>query len=994
VTERPNPDAAERWAEVEELFLEALERSPTARRELLEARCQGDPELRREVESLLVASETEGVVPDRLDDVPFGGRFPERIGDYRIVRPLGEGGMGVVFLAVRETAGFDQTVALKLLRGSFVDPLLASRLEEERRILARLEHPGIARLIDGGVTSGGEPYYAMEYVEGEDLLTYCDRRTLEIDERIRLFREVCEAVHYAHQQLVVHRDLKPSNILVTPEGRVKLLDFGIARDVEADGSSQHTGRWVTPAYASPEQVTGGRMSTLSDVYSLGILLCELLAGARPYSTDATSPAELARVIAEEPPIRPSRLVEGGEGTEEAAGSRRTSPGRLARNLSGDLDLITLTALAKEPDRRYGSAKRLAEDLGRFLEGRPIEARPDSRGYRLRKFVERHRAGVAAGIVLVAVLVAGVTATLWQARVAESQRDRAEEEAVRAQQVTALMTEIFRLGDPTRTLGDTIGVRQVLDQGAIRVDETLGHDPELQATLFLELGRVYANLGILAEADRLASRSVELRSEALPGTLALAEAMGFRAHLARAEGRGPEAIRLLEEAMDLREGLLAEPDTALASLQAALAWEVRAGGDFPRAGELFTAAMETQRTLLGPDHVAVAGSMLGLASTFHDQGSFDEAEALFRAALEGGGVRQADPVSAAALVNLAMIRRLREEYVEAEPLIRSGLEMRQALYDPDHPDVIEAMEQWGAELFSLGRLRESESVYVETLERSIRILGEAHPRTRSTREGLAGVDWTMGRYDLAVARTDSVIEAKILAHRGDHPGTVYSLVRSGDILVEARRPDEAEARYRQGLAMGERLGGTQGVYGALARTGLGKVALLRGNLAEADSLNAAALDLASSNLRETHRYIRDIRRARGDLLIEEGDPPRAAEILEAVAGAERGVHGGPNWLLGRTLSLLGEAHLGQGDREGAEAAFRESLEHFAELPREHWWVGVSLVGLAQAQEGRAPADSVAALRARGIRVVQAHLAPSTVPVRLPSGPGGSPDPAGR
>jgi serine/threonine protein kinase len=342
---------------VEELFLEALELSPTDRRALLDERCSGSPTLRQEVESLLDSHDTAGMVPPMEEERPFGGNVPERIAEYRIVRPLGRGGMGMVLLAIREGRGFEQTVALKILRGSFVDPLLSQKLEDERRILALLEHPGIARLIDGGVTEDGHPYYAMEYVQGEDILSYCDLHHLDIRQRLRLFAEVCDAVHHAHQQLVVHRDLKPSNIMVTWQGSPKLLDFGIAKNLEAVSTSEQTASWVTPAYASPEQVTGGVLSTRSDVYSLGVLLCELLSGARPYDTSGSSPVEIGRVITQDAPARPSELVlrrqtdpeaDGGSlaSPEETARLRGTHPHRLGRLLRGEADLIVLKALAK------------------------------------------------------------------------------------------------------------------------------------------------------------------------------------------------------------------------------------------------------------------------------------------------------------------------------------------------------------------------------------------------------------------------------------------------------------------------------------------------------------------------------------------------------------------------------------------------------------------------------------------------------------------------
>ncbi|MEJ2206091.1 MAG: serine/threonine-protein kinase [Gemmatimonadota bacterium] len=929
---------------VEDLFLEALELPPTDRRALLDERCVGAPAIRQEVESLL-DSHDAGVVPPMEEERPFGGYLPERIADYRVVRPLGSGGMGTVLLAIREGPGFEQTVALKVLRGSFVDPLLAHKLEEERRILALLEHPGIARLIDGGVTGDGHPYYAMEYVQGEDILTYCDLRHLDIRERLRLFAEVCDAVHHAHQQLVVHRDLKPSNIMVTEQGRPKLLDFGIAKNLDAVSASEQTASWVTPAYASPEQVAGGILSTRSDVYSLGILLCELLTGARPYDTTGSTPLEIGRIITQVPPARPSDLVlreastretDGGTSATptETARRRGATPQRLAKRLRGEGDLIVLKALAKEPERRYDSAAALADDIRRYLRGAPLLARADSRVYRIRKLVQRHQALTVAMVLLAVALAAGTAGIVWQAREAIAERDRAEEEASRARLVTALMTDIFRLGDPLQARGDTIGVRRILEEGTSRVEATLADDPALQASLFLELGRINRNLGILDEAERLGRLAATLREAHEPGSLSQADAMGFLGLVLRDRGRTPEAVDELERAVQLREEVLPAPDTTLATLLANLGWEVRSQGEHERAGALFRRALELQRTLLGEDHPDVATTLLGLAASSHDAGNFDEAEAIFLNALDLGALDRPDPVAATALVNVGMVRRLQERYREAEPLLRNGLAMRLALFGPEHPGTIEAREQLGADLLALGRYAEADRLITDNLESAIRVLGEGHESTRSVREALATLDGDLGRFDLALARMDSVIIAKTEAHGGDHPGTVHSLNFTGEVLLAANRPEEAEGRFREALAMGARLGGNEGTYGALSRNGLALTALRAGRVAEADSLAALALALARDQLRPDHRYVLDIRRTQARILLAEGGAAEARRTLDEILEAERRVRPSPHPRIGETLALLGDALEAAGDVEGARRTREEARDELTSLPPDH------------------------------------------------------------
>ena len=924
---------------VEELFFEALDLDATQRAAFLLERCGGDAVLLGEVSSLLESLDAPGLVPDMDEERPFGGRYPERIGEYRVVRPLGEGGMGVVLLAIREGPGFEQTVALKVLRGTFADPLLRRRLEEERRILALLEHPGIARLVDGGVTPQGQPYYAMEYVRGEELLEYCDTRELILEDRLRLFIQVCEAVHHAHQQLVVHRDLKPSNIMVTPEGLPKLLDFGIAKNLEAVASAEATAHWVTPAYASPEQMTGGAVSTLSDVYALGVLLCELLAGARPYSTRTSAPAELVRVIAEEAPSRPSELLERdtpdpqGPSAVEVARRRRSTPSRLARTLRGELDLVVLKALAKEPHRRYESAWALAEDLQRYLNGHPLSARPDSLGYRTSKFVGRHRALVGVSALGLVVGLAGVGGILWQAGQASAERDRAEAEAGRARQVTALMTDIFRLGDPTQSLGDTIGVRQVLGEGARRVDETLGDDPVLQATLFLELARIYRNLGILDEARRLGGRALDLREAHEEGTLAHADVLGFQGVVLRDAGDNEGSMALLERAIALRDALLPQGDTATGNLLGALAWQVRTTGDYDRAGALFTRGMQIQQTHLGPDAPEVATSLLGLAATFHDKGSFDEAEALLQDALEPGRA-QPSPVAAAAMVNLGMIQRIRERYTSAEPFLRAALDMRERLFDEGHPAVIEARQELAVDLSALARYDEAEPLIRKNLEVGESLMGEDHEATRNALEALGTLEHDVGRFDSAVVHLERSMASKQRVRGGDHPGVVYSLLALGDALTDGGRLAQAELRYREALDMGARLGSNEGVYGALARHGLARIALERGAVGPADSLATVAMEMALETLRPNHRYVLDMKRTRARLLLAEGRAGEAAALLSAVLADEESARPSPHPRLGVTLLLLGDARAAQGDGEGARAAWARAGEELAMLPPGH------------------------------------------------------------
>ncbi len=406
-----------RWREAKRILDEALEVPTGVRPAFIAEACGADQDLRRDVESLAAAAEDGDNILDTPVPVPFldappRSRQGERIGSYELLSEIGRGGMGVVYLARRADDEFQRRVAIKLVSGGLADEVALGRFRSERQISASLDHPHIARLLDGGTTAAGEPYFVMEYVEGEPLLSYCETRGLTTRERLRLFQDVCAAVQYAHQNLVVHRDLKPGNILVTPDGQAKLLDFGIAKMLDPGGTAR-TGpetstlyRMLTPDYASPEQVRGQPVTTASDVYALGVVLYELVSGRRPYHVQNPEPAELLRLVCDEDPDKPSTVA-------------------TARDVSGDVDAIVMKAMRKEPQLRYLSAEALSEDIARYLQGRPVLARRGTSGYRAGKFVRRYRFGVAAAAVILLALAGGLWATSREARRAREAEARAE-----------------------------------------------------------------------------------------------------------------------------------------------------------------------------------------------------------------------------------------------------------------------------------------------------------------------------------------------------------------------------------------------------------------------------------------------------------------------------------------------------------------------------------------------------------------------------------------
>jgi serine/threonine-protein kinase len=501
----------------------------------LDRACGGDPQLRGLVERLISAAEIEdpefksggalrGPLGDRIRDelAEEESLAGTMVGRYRIVRELGRGGMAVVYLAERADGQFRQEVALKLLQSGLAASHVARRFGRERQILAQARHPGVARLLDGGTGPGGRPYLVMEYVEGRPIDRYCDEERLAVGARLQLFLQVARAVEDAHRSLVVHRDIKPSNILVTADGHTKLLDFGIAKllDPEAtSGDAPVSGsaiRLMTPAYASPEQVRGDPVTTASDIYQLGLLLYLLLTGRFPYDLGDGDAAERMRAIVQCEPVRPSAAVASAEGFAppgqeprtpgEIAHARGTTPVRLRRALSGDLDAILLTALCKEPEQRYGSVAQLISDIERHLEGRTIAARPETWAYRTGKLVRRHAAVFVTAAVAVALVLA--LGFLYTARLA-GERDRARQEAAREARVSDFLRTLFVVPPGVGPLTP----RQALDRAVARVDLELEDQPDLQADLLALLSGMYRDLSLPTEARSLLERSEALRRSA-------------------------------------------------------------------------------------------------------------------------------------------------------------------------------------------------------------------------------------------------------------------------------------------------------------------------------------------------------------------------------------------------------------------------------------------------------------------------------------------------
>jgi len=599
---------AGRWREAKRILDEALEVPTGVRPAFIAEACGADEDLRRDVESLAAAAEDgdnilDTPVPVAFADAPPRSRQGERIGPYELLSEIGRGGMGVVYLARRADDEFQRRVAIKLVSGSLADEVALGRFRSERQISASLDHPHIARLLDGGTTAAGEPYFVMEFVEGEPLLRYCDARELSLRERLRLFQDVCAAVQYAHQNLVVHRDLKPGNILVTAAGEAKLLDFGIAKLLDPGGSvraGQDTAtlyRMLTPDYASPEQVRGKPVTTTSDVYALGVVLYELVAGRRPYHVENPEPAELLRLVCEEDPEKPSTITGW-------------------RELRGDLDAIVMKAMRKEPEKRYASAAALSEDIGRYLEALPVVARRGSTGYRAKKFIRRHRVGAAATALVLIALAGGLAANMREARRAREAEARAER---RFKDVRTLANSfLFEFHDAIRDLPGSTPARALIVQRALEYLDSLSEESGGDRALRREVAEAYrrvgdvqgnpfaANLGDLRGAVSSYQKAIALLEPAVqaPGAMdderaTLATCYLVGGGLLLNEGKAAGALAWAKKGLALRQALAAEaPDDPVRKMELSQAWQFVAF-DATAAGkpDEAAAAREAQAVIL-------------------------------------------------------------------------------------------------------------------------------------------------------------------------------------------------------------------------------------------------------------------------------------------------------------------------------------------------------------------------------------------------------------
>ena len=765
------------------------------------------------------------------------------MGNYTLVREIGRGGMSVVYLAERADQAYEHQVAVKLVYPGLVDPRLAERLVQERQILARLEHPNIARLLDGGTTEDGVPYFVLERIDGLPIDRHCDERNLSVSDRIRLFRTVCGAVAYAHKNLVVHRDLKPSNILVGADGQPKLLDFGIAKVLSPDELEEEGGRTIspalTPSYASPEQLRGEPVTTATDIYSLGVVLYRLLVGAFPRSSPAWLAPTAPGSSEIDPPSRRSRRAEPAPrgsasfSAEEVARRRGTTPRGLERQLAGDLDNILQKALRLEPERRYASVERLGEDLRRHLEYLPVEARPDGWGYRAAKFLRRNPlAAVLAGLLGLSSLGYGFFAA--------AQARRVDREHQRTERALSLLVDLFRGADPTaRTNSQKPTVEEVLDLGSRHLLEQVEGDPEVEARLASVIADVYLNLGVYPRAEPLTLRAIALggRAGAPPAkTLTYQYQLGLLRFL---EGRHSEAERILSSCQQQQKALGPGADAARADTLEALGRSRFQLGSLEESAATHREALKIRLRLYGPNDPRVASSWSYLAAVRGRQGRSDEAIGYLTLALR-------------------VVRRA---------------------FSPDHPRVCDLLQGYGVLVGEQGHLAEGDRALRQALAGRRRRLGAEHPDTAFTIDSLATNLLYEKRYPEAEARYREALAIREKVLGPGHPLSALTLSNLGELHRRQGRTAEAEAELRRSLVLIEKTYGPVHLNTSRPMVSLARLLLARGDAAGALALLDRSLPSRVATFAPHHYRIAEVQNEMGAALLALGRRDQAIPLLE-------------------------------------------------------------------------------------------------------------------
>lgn len=813
----------EQWKRISQIFDIALTLPEEHRTTYIRELCMDDRELQEEIQQLLESlDESEGFIEEHLQkNEVLIDKFATHlstvtqkadsnltgstIGNWKLTEVLGHGGMGSVYKAKRIDSDIHQTAALKIMHQNLKTPANVGRFRLEQQILANLNHPNIASLIEGGITEAGLPWMVMEYIEGEPLLDYCDNRRLSINQRLNLFNTICNAVEYAHKNLIVHRDLKPENIYVTKEGRIKILDFGIAKLLTPDfydfspALTRPGTHVMSLEYAAPEQISGKKTTTTTDIYALGILLCELLADVHPFDLRNKKYSEIVEILQKSEPTQPSKKLAASPHTFTIAKARSVQAEKLAKILSGDLDSIILKAIRKEPEDRYNSVGDLKEDIILFLQNRPVTARNKVVQYRIKKYWKRHKTGVLATAAFIAVVAFLIT--FYTTRLAE-QRNMARNEAETAEQVSDFLVSLFEASRPGREQGDTITARMLLERGVERA-ENLDEQPIVQARMFEEIGRVYRSMGYYKDAGPLLSKALLLRQNMYGENHSeVAKSLNQQGLLQKELGNYSAADSLYQKALTIQRTSLGETHPEIARSLNNLGVLHRIRGEYDIAESYLIESLQMWRSLYENEHPEIAKTTQNVGALRMVQGRYKEAEKRLREALDMEISLHGEnhPQTATVLLNLAHVLKEQKQYDEAEPLYRQAVAIQRNIFEKDNTDVAQTLNNLAVLLIKKDQLNEAGELLREATAIRKRELGTNHKEYVASLHNLAFFYQKRGDFSAA----DSLYKITLSKWRNllgpNHPNVAVTLNNIAGVQKSLNHNAAAEQNYLQALAL--------------------------------------------------------------------------------------------------------------------------------------------------------------------------------------------------
>jgi serine/threonine-protein kinase len=870
-----------RWQRMQTLFHEAADLPETERQPFLKAACGGDDALISEVMAMLEADSQGGSLLDRdmahVAQQMLAGADPapgaKEFGPYTLKEVLGEGGMGVVYLAERKDLG--NQVAIKILRDAWLSPARRERFASEQRLLAQLNHSSIARLYDADTLADGTPWFVMEYVEGLPLTDYCRKHNCSITRRLQLFRQVCEAVEYAHAHAVIHRDLKPSNIFVKPDGSVRLLDFGIAKQLESlDTPVNQTltiMRLMTPAYAAPEQIRGESVGVHTDVYSLGVILFQLLTDRLPFDLTNLSPGEAATIVAEHEPGKPSSVLEDPKRSE------------VTEDAWADLDVLCLTAMHKDPQRRYRSSEALIRDIDHYLNGEPLEARPDSLRYRTGKFVQRNRRAVISSALVLAVIIGLVS--FFTLRLAKA-RDTALADAAQTQRIQQFMTNLFQGGDEAAGPSDTLRVVTLLDRG-VQQARSLSSDPKIQAELYQNLGNIYQKLGKYDQADSLMHSALEQRKHLFgDNSPEVAETLTAMGLLRSDQARLEEAEQLTRQGMEMTKHNLPADHPAVAKASLAYGRVLAERGSYDQAIQVLNEAVRIASAPgAAPTDLAASLSTLGAAQ--YSAGHYEISSAIYYRLLDMHrnlyGTRH--PLVADDLAAIGAIKNDLGYYSEAERFDRQALDITESYYGKDHPKTATELTMVGRALEYQNKYDESAQYLQQALAIQEHVYGPVHPSIADTLNELGNDASMQNRLDEAEAMFRRVVDIYRSVYGDHHYLVAIALSNVGSIHMDKKDYPGAETIFRDVVRRFIETQSADNVNTAIAHTKLGRTLLREGKYQEAQVETLAGYEIL---IKQTSPATSFVHAARKDLVADYDalkQPEQAARFRAELAAAD-------------------------------------------------------------------------------------------------------------